>query len=210
MSCSYLKGESNIKEMEMFTNTQEWRQYKNRNFRKKALALNIGEEMEHEFFAAYQTNGWSSKKNAMIEYWPYTSFESLEEYQQLLTKFQPEERHFYECIKSNRKCKPYFDLDYSKQFVEPETAQKIVKGFCEDLSNFIEKVYNISIDQNCFRIKNGSGIKNTSKGEVYVQSFHIIINDNFIIQNNNEYMQQLHDDLKKYYQKTNPPWYDWA
>ena len=210
MSCSYLKGESNIKEMEMFTNTQEWRQYKNRNFRKKALALNIGEEMEHEFFAAYQTNGWSSKKNAMIEYWPYTSFESLEEYQQLLTKFQPEERHFYECIKSNRKCKPYFDLDYSKQFVEPETAQKIVKGFCEDLSNFIEKVYNISIDQNCFRIKNGSGIKNTSKGEVYVQSFHIIINDNFIIQNNNEYMQQLHDDLKKYYQKTNPPWYDWV
>ena len=183
----------------MHSESPEWREYRKKNFRNKNDALNVGEASKHEYYTAY---------NYVDSFMTYTSFKNVKEYLKFEKKFEEGSKHFFECIRSNKKSKVYFDLD-NKNYVSEDKAKEIIKKFTEDFTKYIKTKHGVEIDEESYRIADGSGLKKTKKGDYNVNSFHVILNDHFVMINNNEYMQQLYDNLMEYYEESKPEWYDW-
>jgi hypothetical protein len=192
-----LWGEERTKK---YTLSSEWREYRRKNFSKKSNALNDGEVSGHEYYVAY---------NYVESFMTYTSFKNVKEFIRFQERFSKDELNFFECIRSKKKSKVYFDLD-NKNYVNEKKGKEIIKKFTEDFTKYIKVKHGVEIEEESYRIADGSGLKKTKKGDYNVNSFHVILNDHFVMQNNNEYMQQLYDNLMEYYKESKPEWYDWV
>lgn len=179
----------------MMNQKMSWREYKKKNFSRKSLAITKGELSRHEFYYS--------------DTFKYSSVGTIEEYLGILKKVPEKERSLYECIRSNRRCKIYFDLENEK-YEEPEKAEYIIKVFCEDFTRYIKERYEIEIDEDSYRISDSSGLKNTKNGGKMINSFHVVLNDHFVAQNNNEYMKQLYENFMNHYKESKPEWYTWV
>ncbi|CAD5229510.1 unnamed protein product [Bursaphelenchus okinawaensis] len=65
-------------------------------------------------------------------------------------------RHFYELIQEGRPCRPYFDLEYYKEFNPYADSKKLVKEFIQIVRDLLKEKLDITLDETDFLILDSS------------------------------------------------------
>ena len=195
MSCVYLKGESNITEM------VDKEVLKNMIFTSKDLSLIEGGQLENKFFFS---RGYSeSFRN-------YAYYPTVHHFLKYLKSLPEQQRTLFEVVRSEAPCKVHFDLENSKYISDDSKAFDVITTFCNDFSKYIQMISDFIVEFEDYRITCSSGLKTKDKKESHINSYHVVLHDIFIMQNNHQYMKQLVTDFLSYYEKKKPIWYKWV